>query len=160
MKKAKFRFNILDLLILVVILLCIAGALLRGGVKTTDEKLETQTAVISYFISNVQSASQHCFQEGDPIYSHTLGCDLGHLVGKVQVEPSVYFVEDDGKIIKTVSDAGRVDIRGQFEAEGKMSESGFAIGGTQYIAPGLSTYAFLPNINVTILITDVTLKDE
>lgn len=160
MKKTKFRFNILDFLILAVVALCIAGAVLRGGVKTTDEKLETQTAIISYFISNVQSASQHCFQEGDPIYSQTLGCDLGYLVGKVKAEPAAYFVEDDGKIIKTFSNADRVDIRGQFEAEGKMSESGFAVGGTQYIAPGMSTYAYLPNINVTILITDVTLKGE
>lgn len=160
MKKTKFRVNILDFLILAVVALCIVGAVWRGGVKTTDEKLESQTAVISYFISNVQSASQYCFQEGDPIYSQTLGCDLGHLVGKVEVEPSVYYVEDDGKIIKTVSSADRIDIRGQFEAEGKMSESGFSIGGTQYIAPGMSTYAYLPNINVTILITDVALKGE
>lgn len=160
MQKKRIRVNILDFLIIAVIILCIAGALLRGGVKTTDDKLESQTAVISYLVSNVQSDSQYCFQAGDRIYSQTLGCDMGRLVGKVEVSPSVSYIEDDGKIIKVESVSDRVDIRGQFECEGKMSESGFAIGGTQYIAPGMSTYAYLPNINATILITDVQLVGE
>lgn len=160
MKKTKFRVNILDFLILAVVALCIVGAIWRGGVKTTDEKLETQTAVVSYFISNVQSASQYCFQAGDRMYSQTLGCEMGRLVGKIEATPALYYVEDDGKIIPTYSEADRVDIRGQFEVDGKMSESGFSVGGTQYIAPGMSMYVYLPNINVTILITDVALKAE
>lgn len=158
MKKKKFRVNILDFLILGVVALCIAGAFLRGGVKTTDEKLETQTAVISFRVSNVQSASQHCFQDGDRIYSQSLGCDMGRLVGSVTATPAVYYIEENGEIVKAYSDAGRVDLEGQFECEGQMSESGFLMGGTQYIAPGMTTYAYLPNINVNILITDVTLK--
>ena len=85
---------------------------------------------------------------------------MGRLVGKVEVTPTVYFMEAKGEITKKVSAADRVDIRGQFECEGKMSESGFSIDGTQYIAPGMTTYAFLPNINVSILITDVTLVTQ
>ena len=159
MEKRKIRFNILDFLIVAVVILCVAGVLLRGGVKTTDEKLETQKAIVSYYVANIQSASQHCFQAGDRIYSQTLGCDMGRLIGKVEVSPALYYAEDDGKISKTYSAADRIDLRGQFECEGKMSESGFSIGGTQYIAPGMSTYAYLPNINVTILITDVAVVE-
>ncbi len=155
MEKRKLRFNILDFLIVAVVILCIAGVLLRGGVKTTDEKLESQKAIVSYYVSNIQSSSQYCFQEGDRIYSDSLGCEMGRLIGKVSVTPTVYYMEYDGIIKKSESVADRIDLRGQFECEGKMSESGFSIGGTQYIAPGMSTYAHLPNINVTILITDV-----
>jgi len=159
MEKRKLRFNVLDFLIVAVIILCVVGVLLRGGVKTTDEKLESQTAVVSYLVQNIQSASQHCFQAGDRIYSQSLGCDMGRLIGKVEVTPAVYYAEDDGAITKTYSNGDRIDLRGQFECEGKMSESGFSIDGTQYIAPGMSTYAYLPNINVTILITDVTVVE-
>ena len=159
MEKKKIRFNILDFLIIAVVILCVVGVALRGGAKTTDDKLESQKAIVSYYVSNIQSSSQYCFQAGDPIYSQSLGCDMGYLVGKVEVTPSVYYMEAKGEITRAESAAGRIDIRGQFECEGKMSESGFSIGGTQYIAPGMSTYAYLPNINVTILITDVTLVD-
>ena len=158
MSKRKLRVNILDFLIVAAVVLCIAGALLRGGVKSTDEKLETQTAVITFKVSNVQSASQYCFRDGDKIYSQSLGCDMGRIVGEIKATPSVYNYEQNGEIFKAYSEAGRVDLVGTFECVGQMSESGFLMGGTQYIAPGMTTYAYLPNINVNILITDITLK--
>lgn len=158
MSKRKFRVNILDFLILAVVALCIAGAFLRGGAKTTDEKLKTQQAEISFVVYNVQSASQHCFHDGDKIYSQSLGCDMGRLVGEVVATPAVYYYDRNGEIIKTFSEGDRVDLSGTFACEGQMSESGFLIDGTQYIAPGMTTYAYLPNINVNILITDVRLK--
>ncbi|MBQ9134259.1 MAG: DUF4330 family protein [Clostridia bacterium] len=158
MSKRKLRVNILDFLIVAAVVLCIAGALLRGGVKSTDEKLETQTAVITFKVSNVQSASQYCFRDGDKIYSQSLGCDMGRIVGEITATPSVYYYEQNGEIFKAYSEAGRVDLVGTFECVGQMSESGFLMGGTQYIAPGMTTYAYLPNINVNILITDITLK--
>lgn len=158
MKKRKLRVNILDFLILAAVVLCIAGALLRGGVKSTDTKLETQTAVITFRVSNVQSASQYCFQEGDKIYSQSLGCDMGRIVGEITATPAAYYYEENGEIVKAYSGAERVDLVGTFESEGQMSESGFLMGGTQYIAPGMTTYAYLPNIDVNILITDITLK--
>lgn len=160
MKKTKFRFNILDFLILAMVVLCIVGAVLRGSVKSTDTKLQTQTAVITFRIDNIQKESLQYFKAGSPVYSQTLGCAFGTLVGEAQASPAVFYVEDDGKITKVESVSGRVDVVGQFEAEGAMSESGFSIGGTQYIAPGMSTYASFSEINATILITDVSLKNE
>ena len=158
MNKKKFRVNILDFLILAVVALCIAGAFLRGSVKTTDEKLITQTAEISFVIANVQSASQGCFHDGDKLYSQSLGCDMGRMVGGVTATPAVYYCEHDGEIVRAYSAGDRVDLRGKFVCEGQMSESGFLIDGTQYIAPGMTTYAYLPDINVNIQIIDVTLK--
>lgn len=159
MEKRKFRVNILDFLILAAVILCIVGAFLRGGARQTDEKLETQTAVISFKINNVQSATVKYFTDGDAVYSETLGCDLGTIIGdSITASPAVGYVEYGGQILKTESDLGRVDIRGSFECAGQMSESGFLVGGTQYIAPGMTTYACLPKINASILITDVRLK--
>ena len=51
-----------------------------------------------------------------------------------------------------------MDIRGSFECAGQMSESGFLVGGTQYIAPGMTTYALIPKVNANIQITDIRLK--
>ncbi len=157
MNKRKLRINILDFLIVAAVVLCIAGALLRGGAKRTDEKLITQTAVITFQVSNVQEASQYCFADGDRIYSQSLGCEMGRIVGAVKATPAVYYYEENGVITKAYSESGRVDLVGTFACEGQMSESGFLMGGTQYIAPGMTTYAYLPNINVNILITDIDL---
>ena len=81
MEKRRFKVNVLDFLILVLVVIVIAGAFLRANVKQSDVKLETQTAVLSFKISNVQAASAKYFKDGDPVYSDSLGCAIGTLVG-------------------------------------------------------------------------------
>ena len=159
MEKRRFKVNVLDFLILALVAIVIVGAFLRANVKQNDEKLVTQTAVLSFKISNVQSASAKYFKDGDPVYSDSLGCAVGTLIGdSIAATPAVSYVERGGEIIKTVSALNRVDITGEILCEGQMSESGFLLGGTQYIAPGMSTYACLPEINAYILITDIRIK--
>lgn len=159
MEKRRFKVNVLDFLILALVAIVIVGAALRANVKQKDTKLETQTAVISFKISNVQAASVKYFKDGDPIWSDSLGCSIGTLIGdSITATPAVTYVERGGTIVKTTSALNRVDIRGEATCEGQMSESGFLLGGTQYIAPGMTTYACLPEINASILITDIRIK--
>lgn len=159
MEKRKFRVNVLDFLILAVVVLCIVGVFLRGGARETDEKLETLTAIVSFKISNVQSETARYLSDGDSVYSESLGCDFGKIIGdSITLSPAVSYVEHNGKIIKTNSKTGRVDIRGSIECTGQMSESGFLLGGTQYIATGMTTYAHMPKVSAIIQITDIRLK--
>ena len=159
MEKRRFKVNVLDFLILALVAIVIAGAFLRGNAKQSDTKLVTQTAVLSFKISNVQAASARYFRDGDPVYSDSLGCAIGTLIGdSVTTSPAVSYAEYGGQIFKTTSALNRVDIYGEILCEGQMSESGFLLGGTQYIAPGVSTYACLPEMNANILITDIRLK--
>ena len=159
MEKRRFKVNVLDFLILALVAIVIAGAALRANVKQKDTKLETQTAVISFKVSNVQSVSVKYFHDGDPVWSDSLGCTIGTLiVDSITSSPAVTYAEHGGAIVKTTSALNRVDICGSVECEGQMSESGFLLGGTQYIAPGVSTYACLPEINAYILITDIRIK--
>lgn len=159
MEKRRFRVNILDFLVFALMAIVIVGAFLRANVKQNDTRLETQTAVLSFKISNVQAASAQCFRSGDPVYSDSLGCDIGTVIGgSITATPAVFYVERGGIIVKTVSATERVDVYGEIECVGQMSESGFLLGGTQYIAPGMTTYACLPEINASILITDIRLK--
>ena len=159
MEKRRFRFNILDFLVLIVVVLCIVGAVLRGYTKTTDEKLEVDKAIITFKINNIQEASAQYFAEGTEVYSYSLGCDLGKMVGEVEVSPAVYYVEHDGKIVKAYSDTGRIDLIGKIECEGPMTkDGGFKLDGSQYFAPGMTTSASLPQIDANILITDIKMK--
>ena len=159
MQKRKLRFNILDFLVLVIVILVIVGAVLRGYIKNTDEKLEVDKAIITFKINNIQAASAQHFAAGTPVYSYSLGCDLGKMVGDVVVTPAAYYVEDDGKVVKAYSQSGRIDLVGTIECEGTMTkDGGFKLDGSQYFAPGMTTSASLPQIDAHILITDITMK--
>lgn len=158
MQKSKLRFNILDFLIIALLVLCIVGALLRGLNKTTDEKLQVDKAIITFKISNIQEASAKLFAEGMPVYSNSLGCELGKMTGEVETPPAVYYVEDGSEVREAHSATGRIDLIGNIECEGTMTkDGGFKLDGSQYLAPGMTTYASLPQIDVEILITDITM---
>lgn len=160
MEKRKFRINILDVLIIVLVALCIGGAVLRFYMKNSDDKLESQTAIVSFLIQDVQSDSQYVFNEGDPIYCYELECDLGTLIGDLEVSDAVFYDAIDSAEIRSSTSPGlRVDIRGQFEAKGTWTDaSGFSVDGTKYIAPNMGLYVAFPNIKAMILITDIEVK--
>ena len=157
MEQKKFRVNILDFLIIALVVLCIVGAVLRIYAKNSDVKLTGQTATVSFLIQDIQSESKDAFKSGDRIYSEELECELGKLLGNVVATDAVYYdSSDNAEIVKSYSNGLRVDVRGKFICKGTMTESsGFAVNGTQYIAPNMSISVSFPNIKAIILITDV-----
>ena len=156
MQKKKFRINILDVLIISMVILCILGAALRVYIKNRDDKLESQTATVSFFIHNVQSASQFAFNDGDRVYSEQIECELGVLTGDVEVSNAVYYRENNGEFHEFESTGGRVDIRGTMTCKGTWTDaSGFSVNGTQYLAPNMYVYVSLPEIKTAMLITDI-----
>lgn len=162
MEKRKFRMNVLDILIIVLVMLCIAGAVLRVYVKNRDDKLNRDTAVVTFLIQNVQYESKDLIKDGDRVYSEAYDCDFGYVVGEMEAKPALLYAEDDGEIIAVHSNEyERLDLTGTFRCEGTMTESsGFTVNGTQYIAPNMSISVSFPNIKATILILDVELEEK
>ncbi|MBQ7661291.1 MAG: DUF4330 family protein [Clostridia bacterium] len=156
MENKKFKVNILDFLIIALVLLCIGGVALRGQNKRMDERQEMQTATVSFLLCNVQEDTRYCFAEGDRVYDETHGCEFGRFIGNsLRATPAVIYAAADGKIDRVLSSSGRIDIRGSIACTGIMSESGFLVGGTQYIAPGMSVVLYFPKLNASVLITDI-----
>ncbi len=157
MEKKKFKINILDILIVIMLVLCIVGAVLRVYAKNNDGKLEAQTATVSFLIQDIQSESQYEFHDGDRIYCYELKCELGTLLGDVDVTDAVFYdALENAEIKRSTSPGLRVDISGKFTCEGTWTDgSGFAVDGTHYIAPNMGFYVAFPTIKAMILITDV-----
>ncbi len=160
MEKKKFRINILDLLIIALVLLCIAGAVFRVYMKNNDDKLNAQTAVVSFLISDIQRESVDKFIDGDRLYCYELECELGTLLGEVEWENAVFYdAIDTAEIKRSTSPGLRADVRGNFVCEGTWTkESGFAVNGTTYIAPNMSLYVAFNNIKAQILITGIEMQ--
>lgn len=160
MQKRRLKVNVLDFLIVAMVVLCVAGAFLRGYIKNHDNKLETTVATVSFKISNIQEASAQYFADGAKVHCETYDCDMGKIVGDVEITPAAYYVEDgNGGVVKVSSVLDRIDMTGTIECEGTMTkDGGFKLDGAQYLAPGTSVLIALPMINANILITDITMK--
>ncbi len=166
MEKKKSKINILDFLIIALVIVCIAGAVLRIYTKSREDKFGEDVATVSFIIQNVQNESKDLIKAGDRLYSEAYDCDFGTMVGDMISTNAVYYAEDDGEIIRVESGINpetnepyRVDLYGKFTCKGTWTdENGFSIGGTQYIAPNMSVGLSFPNIKATILILSVDVE--
>ncbi|MBQ8552451.1 MAG: DUF4330 family protein [Clostridia bacterium] len=164
-KVRRFKPNIIDLLIVVVVLGAIAGIALRMGVvEKVVANSSIEPARISFLVQDINSDSYNYFNVGDEFYSDTHKCYFGRLEEKPYDLPAEAFIAGaDGSLLKAYSPtdpddpskSSRIDVRGKVISSGVFSSEGFLLGGTTYIAPGSKITVKSSNITVSITVTDI-----
>ncbi len=155
-EKKRARLNSADLMIFLLCVLCIAGMVFRFVVVDKIEKdAAAQSATVTMLIEGVSETSREYFSDSAEFYLEDGTTVLG-TVSTVSSSPSpVYIYEEDGTITKMDSVNGRVDIKVELSVSGVMSESGFMLGGTTYIAPNMTLPIKTSMLSVSALIMDI-----
>ena len=157
-KKAKHTLkpNVIDFLIILVVIGAVIGIALRSGAVDDIAKQETlEEATISFLILDINDNSGNYFNVGDTFLSTAYAQPLG-IIESVQFMPAEAFITtEDGKLIKTYSNNGRIDVRGTLTSKGVFSDVGFLLGGNQYIAPGNTLHVQSKYMDVSLTITDI-----
>ncbi len=164
--KRRFRPNVLDFLIVIVIIGAAAGIGIRSGVVEKITSTSTAESARIYFLAeNVNNDSYDYFVKGDTFYSKNLGCYIGTLERATPMPAEILLPTADGQMAVSYSPAVdpndpnsesyRVDIRGEFISSGLFSPEGFLVNGTTYIAPGSELTLESKNISVVVTVTDI-----
>lgn len=157
--KNKIRFNAIDVFIIIALIGCIVGLVLRYQLVDLIRNSDGENnAIISFRVSNIQEASKDYINDGDKFFivegSNKL--DFGTVKGKIDWAPSeVYNFDNEGNYVLS-SKTGRIDVRGKVLASGMFTDEGFLLGDTKYIAPGSSISVQSSKIEITIQITDIS----
>ena len=152
----KFKPNIIDFLIVIVLIGAIVGIVMRMGVidkLTIGSRLET--AQISFIVRDINDESENYFNKGDVFYSRTHKCNIGTLESVIPRLAEKYVEDAIGRLIKTTSSENRIDIIGTLIGEGVFTEQGFFLDGVNYIAPGSELLFDSNNIVGSLTITDI-----
>jgi len=154
--KIKARFNIIDLIIIIVILGCIAGAAIRYNVADRiGINAEQKTVEISFVIKDVRNSTAEALVIGDNFYWEQNGALLGVLKDKQSSEAESHYVGDDG-VLQSVYSSERCDIKGVLTSTGTINEDGsFMLAGNQFVSAGKELDVKSPHIEVTLIITDI-----
>ena len=154
--RAKLKPNVIDFLIVLVIIGAVVGIALRSGaVSEIVRSDELETAQVSFLILDINDNSGNYFNVGDSFRSTAYEQELG-VIDSVQFMPAEAFItSEDGRLIKTYSNNGRIDVRGTMSSKGMFSEVGFLLGGNQYIAPGNTLHVQSKYMDVSLTITDI-----
>ena len=138
-KHDKNRFNAIDALIIIVLIACIVGLVFRYGKfgkSALDENLENYE--IYFSVSNIAYTSEDAFVPGDTVTLADSGAVLGEFSRLGTILPAEFVTQDkSGNLISVNYPAStRIDVKGYITSQGIMTENGYFVGGTTYVASG------------------------
>lgn len=154
----KKRIAAIDVLIILLLMLCIAGVAVRiavgeNGLFSNDEK---GSYIISYVIEGEKDEYSNYFTEGREFFFEN-GESFGTLSGNATFTPARIIGENSrGEAVINYATDGSVDITGTFLSRGTMTESGFLLNSNTYLAPNMTVMVVSSDITAEITVTDIT----
>ena len=137
-KEKKSKFNVIDLIIILFIILAAVGIFMRYNLADQiNLNAQGDTFEVEFEIRDIQEASQRYFRPGVSFYITIESIKIGEITEILDVRnPAIWNSEDwHGNIIKTER-PGRIDVIGVFTAKGRTTKDGYMLNGNSFVAPG------------------------
>lgn len=156
--RAKRRFNIIDVFIIVLVLLCVLGVYFRGQIAEwigIEKKVEEYQ--ISFEISEIRYTSSKYFYTGSKVYLDNGNIVIGTIEGNCTVLPAEAYVDgpDGAPILTNYPKDTYVDVMGNIKCMGIEKEEGFYLNGTYSLAPGSRINVHTEMLNFSMTITEI-----
>ena len=157
----KVSFNIIDIFILVFVIACFVGLVIRiGNFGIFDNSDNLDDYRIHFSVSDISSESENYFITGDTVTIVDKDLVLGKLEMINSISPTELRVknsENEFVMVKYPSDT-RVDISGTIISSGTMDYNGYKLGGNTHIAAGDSFLVYTEHMNFVLTVTDIVKK--
>ena len=155
-KRTSSKFNVIDLLIVVIVLGCIVGIVYRYNlVDRLMVNNKSDEMKVSFITTAVSKDIEDKISDGDVFYVENTGEAFGKLKEHESSDNSYVTADENGKAVISYNKELR-DIQGSFICSGVMRDEGFFIGGTQFIAPGSELVLESVNVRISVIITEIS----
>lgn len=162
----KGRFNVIDVFLILLALLCIFSVVYRATDIDTNLKGRNLKEYRVYFkVDDIRSSSLGYFVAGDNVRIKQNNKTFGTLDGIVQYVPAVgAYNENGGEVFypnidkPTVYNDTRYSLVGYITVRGEMKDGGFMLGGEQYLSSNSTLEIVTERIQTTIRIISITEK--
>ncbi len=157
--RKKIRISIIDVLILLTVIACIAGTFVHYRVyEKNNAVVKDDRSLVSVLYTSLMPEVAERAVEGDLIYFDN-GEPLGKIVEITVKDAEVYYKNAEGKWVLGV-DESKKDLSITVQVEGDFTEVGFLANGTDYIAAGMEIETFTPKFSGKGLIFEVKKQAE
>ena len=156
---SKYKFNILDAFIILVVVLCIIGIYFRSNIESwIGDKKDLKEYQITFVIEKIKSTSDQYINVDDVIMT-TNGVELG-TVSSFSSFPAKEFVSDGsgGLVEVNYPENTYIDVTVVVNCMGAISDEGFYLNGTYLLSPGTVVNASTEVMDFTFTVTDITEK--
>ncbi len=164
--KNKGRFNVIDIFLILLALLCVFSIAYRAlNVDARIKSTELKEYRVYFKVDDIRSSSLPYFVAGDTVRIKQNNKTFGKLDGIVQYVPAVgAYNENGGEVFypniekPTLYNDTRYSVVGYITVKGEMTSSGFSLNGEQYISSNSTLEIVTERIQTTIRIISITEK--
>lgn len=167
-KRSNVRFNIMDFLIVLIVLLCVFSLVARY--TTVLEKIgitdHLEDYEVGFTVSNLRYTTPSFFHIDDAVYlqddKHTyMGTLLSREIGSTDALTitlsSRYVQSETGFISAYYADNTFVDVSGRILCEGSVNSEGyFMLGGNIYLSEGQTVAVCTDLVSFELTVTDIS----
>ncbi|GHV10700.1 hypothetical protein FACS1894219_00620 [Clostridia bacterium] len=149
------RFNIIDIVILLIVIFAAAAILLRLGVVEQISLWGNEEYELEFQINDIQEKSQDYLKPNEVFYINIDSTSIGTIKEILDIRPAFQYNESStGELLK--SDLpGRIFVSGVLLSKGKGTKEGFMLNGNMFVAPGKEFLVHTSRLEVNITIIDV-----
>ena len=157
------RFNVMDAIIILLVIFCIASIVYRmdiidgAGVSNTNEEYR-----LYFEIEDIRSSSISSLVIGDTVKVSSTGEMVGRFDEIVQNIPALATYNDSGAAVyyppeneENKYDETRYYVTGYITVSGRMTENGFLLNGNTYIASNSELQIATEHIETTIKVINI-----
>lgn len=169
--KTKRKLNVVDILIIVLLVVCIAGVALRFALieKTPDPNtlpdVETEKYYVSYIVRDLRYSVTEYMKEGTEFRFADTNNTFGTAYGALDIKNALHrYYNSSGEYVSVynmASDerAARYDVQGTILVEGKLNEDGILLvndSASYNVALNKDVALRTDNLYVKLYVTNIT----
>ncbi len=155
----KGKFNIIDLLVIVLIIAVIAGIFVRFGSKITTAVKSDEEFEYTVKLESVRQYTVDALEKKGKLSDKKATVDLGEIID-VRTEPASFLSETaDGRMVYA-KQPGRYTVYVTIRTRGKESDNSYITADSEELSVGRNTEIYSKYVHTTGFITSVKKLDD
>ncbi len=156
----RIRVSVIDILIIIAVIACIAGVVVHYKVYEKVNEVKTDDLCsVSVLIRGASLEMSESVTVGDQIFFGESGDLLGKVAEINKSDATVYYRNYRDEIVEYI-DNSLFDVVIVLDVSGSLTDSGFLVNGTEYVAAGEEFVIYSKLFSGKCLVIDVENKQE
>lgn len=158
--RKKIRISIIDVLIVITLIACIAGGFMHYKVyEKNNEVVTSDVCSVSVMLSEVENDVSAKIKAGDVVYFKDNDTVFGTITEVSEKDADYYYTNEQGVRVKG-SNIYAKNVSVVIEVNGEMTKNGFLANGLEYVAAGMELELYSAEFWEKALIFDVQQLSE
>ncbi|MBE6574393.1 MAG: DUF4330 family protein [Ruminococcaceae bacterium] len=155
MNKIRKRFNVIDFVVIVIVIGCIAGLIVRYNIiDRVTSAVKNDKVSVNFIAYKLDPDVADSVKNGQVYYTSSGNISLGEIKNISLRDSKLVYTDKDGKA-QLGRDNAKRELKGSFSVEGAVTENGFMLDGVEYLAPGKELIIYSEEVQLSVIITEI-----